>query len=120
MKRLGILLAIGALLLIVNRGLAQELDGHYYPFGGEREHLPEIDPDSTLFYIPVAGDGALFDRLTRYAFSSVRFARRGVAEEAIELDGVRITRGESYLVKRLLRTAVATDGMASEMLDGFS
>lgn len=120
MKRLGILLAIGALLLIVNRGLAQELDGHYYPFGNENEHLPEIDPDSTLFYIPVAGDGALFDRLTRYAFSVVRFARRGVAEEAIELDGVRITRGESYILKRLLRSAVATDGMASEMLDGFS
>lgn len=120
MKHLSIIGLICTLLFASDLLSAQELDGHYYPFGEEREQLPEIDPDSTLFYIPVAGDGALFDQLTRYALSSVRFARRGVIEEGLEVDGVRINRGESYVLKRLLRTEVASDGMAGEVIDGFS
>lgn len=120
MKHSGIIGLICTLFFASGVLRAQELDGQYYPFGNGYEQLPEIDPDSTLFYIPVAGDGALFDQLTRYALSSVRFARRGVANEALELDGVRIERGESYILKRLLRSEVASDGMAGEMLDGFS
>ena len=90
---------------------AQELDGNYYPFGEVREQLPEIDVDSTLFYIPATDDGALFDRLMRYGLSSVRFERRGESGVAIDLDGVRVSANESYALQRLLHNDIYTDGM---------
>lgn len=101
---------------------AQELDGNYYPFGEVREQLPEIDVDSTLFYIPVTDDGALFDRLMRYGLSSVRFERRGESGVAIDLDGVRVSASESYALQRLLRNEIYTDGMgfSPRSFDGFA
>lgn len=121
MKHLGvILLVVCAVFFVLDEATAQELDGHYYPFGEEREQLPEIDLDSTLFYLPVANNSLLFDQLTRYTLSSVRFARRGVFKEAYNLDGVRINRQESYLLKRLLRSEIIADGMDHQSIEGFS
>ena len=111
MKYLG-LISLFCVLFFAPAGLsAQELDGNYYPFGEVREQLPEIDVDSTLFYIPATDDGALFDRLMRYGLSSVRFERRGALDVAIDLDGVPVSAGESYALQRLLRNEIRTDGM---------
>lgn len=113
------MLVVCALLLTFDNVCAQELDGLYYPFGNHYEHLPEIDPDSTLFYLPVATSNSLFDHLTRYALSSVRFARRGVSEEVCDLDGVLISSNESYRLKRLLPFEIAADGIDTESLNAF-
>lgn len=121
MKHLGIIFIISVMLMVVGRVSAQELDGDYYPFGSHYEQLPEIDVDSTLFYLPVA-NLSLFDRLTRYGLSSVRFMRRGVEAADADLDGVSVSRGESYALSRLLRSESRTDGMEfnPNVLDGFS
>ncbi len=119
MKRWRILLIISAMCITFGSSWAQELDGLYYPFDQTHEQLPEIDPDSTLFFLPVANNGSLFDHLTRYSLSAVRFARRGEAEVMFNLDGVRINRDESYQLKRLLRTEIVADGMESQQLGGF-
>ncbi len=111
MKYLGIIGLICAMLFASDCLSAQELDGNYYPFGEVREQLPEIDVDSTLFYIPVTDDGALFDRLMRYGLSSARFERRGASDVAIDLDGVPVSVGESYALQRLLRNEIRIDGM---------
>lgn len=111
MKDLGIIFVCFVLLFATKNVSAQELDGLYYPFGDVREQLPEIDIDSTLFYIPVANDGTLFDRLTRYGLSSIRFDRRGVSDETIDFDGVPISQSESYVLRRLLRNETRVDGM---------
>ena len=119
MKRAVLILLLYVFGLSVESVSAQELDGLYYPFGNQYEHLPEIDLDSTLFYLPVSDESTLFDRLTRYSLSSVRFVRRGVEGEVLDLDGVQISRSESYLLRRLLRREQVVDGMAAEPIDAF-
>ena len=121
MIRLCAILLIVATMLCVGSVSAQELDGLYYPFGGGTEQLPEIDIDSTLFYLPTIEDDNLYDQLTRYELSTVRFQRRGVADETAELDGVAIDSRESYILRRLLRSEVRSDGMsfAPYSLGGF-
>ena len=111
MKYLGIIHLCFVLLFAVSRVSAQELDGHYYPFAYPHEQLPEIDIDSTLFNLPAYDDLSLFDQLTQYGLSSVRFARRGVSDRIVELDGVQIDQYSSYALRRLLRTDTRTDGM---------
>lgn len=120
MKRAVLILLLCVFGLSVESVSAQELDGLYYPFGNQYEHFPEIDLDSTLFYLPVSDESTLFDRLTRYSLSSVRFVRRGVEGEVLDLDGVRISRSESYLLRRLLRREQVVDGMAAEPIDAFN
>lgn len=111
MKYLGIIHLCFVLLFAVSSVSAQELDGHYYPFAYPHEQLPEIDIDSTLFNLPAYDDLSLFDQLTQYGLSSVRFARRGVSDRIVELDGVQIDQYSSYALRRLLRTDTRTDGM---------
>lgn len=112
MKYLGIIHLCFVMLFAVKSVSAQELDGLYYPFAYPHEQLPEIEIDSTLFYLPVGDDDNLFDQLTRYEFSTIRFQRRGVADQISELDGVSIDSRDSYMLRRLLRSEVRTDGIS--------
>lgn len=90
----------------------QELDGEYYPFYYQEEHYPSLEIDSSLFYLPVTGDDALFDDLTRYSFSAIRYQRRGERSfSGYEMDGITIDWRDASTLKRLLRSEHAADGL---------
>lgn len=90
---------------------AQETDGEYYPFY-RGESVPDIEIDSTLFYLPVYGSEEPFRNLTEYALSFVRLSRRGTGSlPRVELDGVAVSAYDAGALRRLLRSEKYADGM---------
>lgn len=89
---------------------AQEEPELYYPYARPEPWQPMLKSDTTLFFRAILHPEDLYGEVTRYAFSEVAAARRGVgyADERYTLGGLAASRRNLQLLARISDSSPAS------------
>lgn len=100
---------------------AQEEPELYYPYAHSEPWKPMLKSDTTLFFRAILHPEDLYGELTRYAFSEIASARRGLSytDEHHELGGLEASYRNIRLLDRLLDNRPASHTFATTEREPF-